>query len=95
VVRIGLATESAKTVLARMRERRCCHIAILATLPFILKRPWFGILVWTWLGFMNPHQLAWGFAQTQPFAMIVALTTLVAILASREPKKFSSEPASS
>ncbi|OIP07853.1 MAG: putative O-glycosylation ligase, exosortase A system-associated, partial [Betaproteobacteria bacterium CG2_30_68_42] len=48
---------------------------------------WIGILVWTWLGFMNPHRLAWGFSTTLPFAMIVAVTTMVAILFSREPKK--------
>jgi len=43
--------------------------------------------VWTWLGFMNPHRLAWGFSTTLPFAMIVAITTLVAMMASKEPKK--------
>ena len=36
---------------------------------------------------MNPHRLAWGFSTTMPFAMIVALTTLVALLISREPKR--------
>jgi hypothetical protein len=63
-------------------------VAVFGLLPFIIRRPWIGILVWTWLGFMNPHRLAWGFAVNLQFAMIVALTTLVAILISREPKKF-------
>jgi probable O-glycosylation ligase (exosortase A-associated) len=67
-------------------------LVVFGSLPFILKRPWIGILVWTWLGFMNPHRLAWGFSVTFPYAMIVALTTLVAILISREPKKLSREP---
>ena len=62
-------------------------LAVFGSLPFILKRPWIGILVWTWLGFMNPHRLAWGFRSTFPFAMIVALTTLVAMLISKEQKK--------
>lgn len=62
-------------------------LAVFGSLPFILRWPWIGILVWSWLGFMNPHRLAWGFSTTLPFAMIVALTTLVAMLASREPKK--------
>ena len=67
-------------------------LAVFGSLPFILARPWIGILVWTWLGFMNPHRLAWGFSVTMPFAMIVALTTLVAIFLSREPKRFSRQP---
>src|SRR6266568_3808961 len=60
---------------------------IFATLPFILWRPHIGILVWTWIGFMNPHRLTWSFAYDMPFAMIVALVTLVGLLGSREPKK--------
>ena len=61
-------------------------LAVFGSLPFILKRPWFGIIVWTWLGFMNPHRLAWGFSTTLPFAMIVALTTMFAMLMSKEKK---------
>jgi probable O-glycosylation ligase (exosortase A-associated) len=62
-------------------------LAVFGSLPFILWRPWIGILVWSWLGFMNPHRLAWGFSVTMPFAMIVALTTLVALLLSTEQRK--------
>jgi probable O-glycosylation ligase (exosortase A-associated) len=60
---------------------------IFGTLPFILWRPHIGVLVWTWIGFMNPHRLTWSFAYDMPFAMIVALVTLVSLLSSREPKK--------
>src|SRR5437016_2711507 len=62
-------------------------LVIFGTLPFILWRPHIGILVWTWIGFMNPHRLTWSFAYDMPFAMIVALVTLVGLLMSREPKK--------
>jgi probable O-glycosylation ligase (exosortase A-associated) len=62
-------------------------LVIFGTLPFILWRPHIGVLVWTWIGFMNPHRLTWSFAYDMPFAMIVALTTLVSLLISREPKK--------
>ena len=62
-------------------------LVIFSTLPFILWRPHIGVLVWTWIGFMNPHRLTWGFAYDMPFAMIVALVTLVGLLISREPKK--------
>src|SRR6266545_4457846 len=62
-------------------------LVIFGSLPFILWRPYIGILVWTWIGFMNPHRLTWGFAYDMPFALIVALVTLVSMLISREPKK--------
>ena len=62
-------------------------LVILGSLPFILQRPFVGILVWCWLGFMNPHRLCWGFARDFQFAQIVAITTLVSIFISREPKQ--------
>ena len=62
-------------------------LAVFATLPLILWRPWLGVLAWSWLGYMNPHRLTWGFAYDLPFAMMIALTTLVALLASKEPKR--------
>ena len=61
--------------------------AVFGSLPFVLRFPWFGILVFTWLSLMNPHRLAYGFSLNFPFAMIVALTTLVALLFSKEIKK--------
>ena len=62
-------------------------LVVFGSLPLILWRPFYGIIMWTWLGYMNPHRLAWGFSTTMPFAMIVAITTLVALLFSRESKK--------
>lgn len=62
-------------------------MAVFGMLPFILRAPWVGILVFTWLSLMNPHRLAYGFSLNFPFAMIVALTTLVAMLFSKEIKK--------
>lgn len=62
-------------------------LLVLGAIPFILKRPWIGIIVWTWLGFMNPHKQCWGFARDMPFAQIIALVTLAALLASKEAKK--------
>lgn len=62
-------------------------LAVFSTLPFILKRPWIGILVWAWIGYMNPHRLAWGFAYSFPFAMLVALTTFVGILMMKDRKE--------
>ena len=60
---------------------------IFGALPFVLARPYIGILLWTWVSFMNPHRLCWGFAYDFPFAYIIAIVTLVSLLISREPKK--------
>lgn len=60
---------------------------IFGLIPFIFKRPWVGILLWSWLGYMNPHRLAWGFAYDFPFSMIVGLVTIAAFMASKEKKE--------
>lgn len=60
---------------------------IFGLIPFIFRRPWVGILLWSWLGYMNPHRLAWGFAYDFPFAMIVGLVTIVSFFFSREKKE--------
>jgi len=60
---------------------------VFGMLPFILSRPYVGVLLWSWLGYMNPHRLAYGFAYDFPFAQIVAITTLVALLFNKEPKR--------
>lgn len=60
---------------------------IFGLLPFVFKRPWVGILLWSWLGYMNPHRLAWGFAYDFPFAMIVGIVTIVSFMASKEKKE--------
>lgn len=59
-------------------------VAVLALLPLILRRPYIGILAWSWIGYMNPHRLAYGFAREAPFAMIIGATTLVAMLFMKE-----------
>ena len=59
-------------------------LIILASLPCILKAPTIGALMWVWVGVMNPHTLAWGFAARLPFALMVAGATLAGMLLSRE-----------
>jgi probable O-glycosylation ligase (exosortase A-associated) len=60
---------------------------VFGLLPFVLARPDIGILLWTWIGLMNPHRLAWGVARDFPFALIVGVTTMIAIVLWREPKR--------
>lgn len=57
---------------------------VLATLPFVLRHSWVGVLLWTWLSVMNPHKLAFGFAHDAPLAAIVAGVTLISLATSRD-----------
>lgn len=57
---------------------------VLGALPVAFKRPYIGVLVWTWLSMMNPHRLTWGFANSMPFAQIVAVPTLLGLLMTKE-----------
>jgi len=60
---------------------------IFGTIPFILSRPYIGLLVWSWLGYMNPHRLCYGFAYSFPWVMVIAVLTLVSFAVSKERKK--------
>jgi putative inorganic carbon (hco3(-)) transporter len=57
---------------------------IFGMLPFVLRNPWMGVLMWLWVSIMNPQHFAFGFAPKIPFAMIIALVTMVSIVTSKE-----------
>lgn len=67
---------------------------IFGSLPFIIKAPAIGGLMWVWVSVMNPHTQGWGFATHLPFALIVALVTLFSLLISRAPKAMPLTPVS-
>jgi probable O-glycosylation ligase (exosortase A-associated) len=49
-----------------------------------LKRPWLGVMLWTWISLMNPHRLSWGIAYEAPLAAIAAGVTLLGLMATKE-----------
>ncbi len=61
--------------------------AVYFSLPWIPFFPFYGLLVYTWIAFMRPHDLAWGI-ERQPLAYYVALALLlglgIAIIQGRE-----------
>ena len=59
---------------------------VFGSVPVILMRPWVGIIMWSWVSYMNPHRLTWDFAYDFPVAMIIGITTIIAWLISRDPK---------
>lgn len=56
-----------------------------------LRRPWIGILGWTWISLMNPHALSWNLNML-PVAAAMAGCTLVGALFTREKRDFSLTP---
>ncbi|MBV5274633.1 MAG: putative O-glycosylation ligase, exosortase A system-associated [Lamprocystis purpurea] len=67
-------------------------LVVFGCLPLILRKPFFGILVWSWLSLMNPHRLGWSFATEMPFAQIVAVTLMLSLLIAREVKRLPAVP---
>jgi putative inorganic carbon (hco3(-)) transporter len=57
-------------------------VVILLSVPVSLLNAYFGILMWTWIAYFNPHRYAWGAARGGNFqpALLVAIPTLVGTL---------------
>lgn len=56
-------------------------------LAMAVARPFVGVLVWSWISFMNPHREVYGFAQTMPWAMLTFLVTVFGCVLAREPRR--------
>ena len=63
-------------------------LIIFALTFFILTRSSLGVMVWSWLGYMNPHRLCYGFARDLPFSAIVAGATFASFFLSKEKKSW-------
>lgn len=62
-------------------------LIIFGILPFVFSRPVWGVYLSAWLGYMNPHRLCYGFMLSFPVVLVVALSTMIAMLASKEKKR--------
>ncbi|WP_426340813.1 putative O-glycosylation ligase, exosortase A system-associated [Pseudoduganella sp. S-14] len=63
-------------------------LIVFGSLPFVFKRPFYGAVLWIWISVMNPHTQSWGWAQSMPFAAIIAGTTVLAMMARPRDVKF-------
>ena len=61
-------------------------VGLLALIPMILKRPFIGVLAWTWIALLNPHREAFGFSTSLRPNLLIVLVTLVAFAISSEKK---------
>src|SRR5260370_28417896 len=59
-------------------------VIILGSVPVCLVSPYFGILMWYWITYFNPHRFTWNYAYKLPVAMMIAVPTLVGPLFARK-----------
>jgi len=55
-------------------------IIILGSAPICFFSPYYGLLVWTWISYFNPHRFAWGVAYGFPVAEVIAVPTLAGLI---------------
>lgn len=75
-----------------MRDLLLISIVIPAAV-MALKRPWIGVMLWTWLSIMNPHRYTYGFAYSAPLAAIAVAATFMGLLITKERESPFKNPA--
>jgi hypothetical protein len=68
---------------ARSRPHRDAHRHRAAGRGATLRR----VLMWSWVSFMNPHQLGWGMASSLPLAQTAFAVTVIGCIVAREPRR--------
>ena len=58
-----------------------------------LRRPWIGVMLWTWLSMMSPHRYTWSWAYDAPLAAYAAAATLIGLFLTRERESPFKSPA--
>ena len=62
-------------------------LELLVLLPIVLVRPFVGVILWSWISFMNPHRLVYGgVSLAMPWAMIIFCATITGCMLAREPR---------
>ena len=62
-------------------------VMMTALVPVALVRPFVGVLLFSWVSFMNPQQLNWGMSSGIPWAMIVGVATIIGCISKGEFKR--------
>jgi probable O-glycosylation ligase (exosortase A-associated) len=60
---------------------------VLLTLPSSFRRPFVGLLVFSWLAYMRPQDLCWGFARTMRLSFFVGITMVVGWWANEQGRR--------
>ena len=61
---------------------------VLGMLPACFRKPFIGLAMFSWLAYMRPQDLTWGFARQQRWSYLVAIIMFAGFLRSRPDKWF-------
>lgn len=53
---------------------------VIGSLPVILFRPFYGLMVYSWLAFMRPQDMAWGASRDLPLSQWVAIAMVIGLV---------------
>lgn len=67
-------------------------VLLIGLIPYVLRKPWIGIIAWVVVSVMNPHRMTYGFAYNLPIAQVIVAATLLGVFFSRDPKRFPLTP---
>src|SRR5256885_376002 len=59
-------------------------VIILGSVPISFFEPFYGVLVWTWIAYFNPHRYTFNYMYDFPVAAVIAAPTLLGIIFSRK-----------
>ena len=59
-------------------------LIIVGSMPVSFVNPFYGVLMWYWISYFNPHRFTWGFAYNLPVAFMVAIPTLVGVVLAKK-----------
>jgi probable O-glycosylation ligase (exosortase A-associated) len=60
---------------------------ILGSLPICFFSPFFGVLMWSWVAYFNPHRFTYGIAYSFPVALAVAVPTLAGAMITKQKNR--------
>jgi putative inorganic carbon (HCO3(-)) transporter len=62
-------------------------LIVVWSLPHAFRRPFIGLLVFSWLAYMRPQDLCWGFARNIRFSFYMAITMVFGWIANEAGKR--------
>jgi putative inorganic carbon (hco3(-)) transporter len=64
-------------------------LELLVLLPIVFVRPFVGVILWSWISFMQPQRLVYGGVGGElPWALLIFCATIIGCVLAREPKRF-------